>query len=195
MVAEHTERRRMTVEEWRELERTSDIKHEYLDGYVYAMAGGSSTHSAIAANAIATLHAALGDGPCTVFTSDMAVRLFEARYAYPDVVVSCETTDAPSRTRTELEAPRIVFEVLSEGTERRDRGRKWDDYRLCASLQEYVLVGTEYRRVEVYRRTEQGWGLFHIYGPADEVELTSVGVRFPVAALYRRTDVPETPPG
>jgi Uma2 family endonuclease len=75
----------------------------------------------------------------------------------------------------------------------KDRGRKWDDYRQCPSLEEYVPVGTAYQRVEVYRRTAEGWGLFHIYGPADEAELTSLGVRFPAAALYRRTDVPKTP--
>jgi len=72
-------------------------------------------------------------------------------------------------------------------------GQKWDDYRQCVSLQEYVLVGTEYQRVEVYRRTEQGWGLYHIYGPGDVVELTSIGARLPVALLYQRTDVPEAP--
>jgi Uma2 family endonuclease len=74
----------------------------------------------------------------------------------------------------EVFEPRLVFEVLSQSTEHVDRGRKWDDYRKCPSLQEYVLVGTRYQRVEVYRRTADGWGLFHIYGPGDEVELTSI---------------------
>jgi Uma2 family endonuclease len=182
----------MTVDEWRALERTSAVKHEYRDGYAYAMAGGTEAHSRIAFNAIAALDAVLGEGPCMVYTSDMATRLFANRYTYPDVVVVCEGTGIASREKTELEAPRVVFEILSESTEREDRGRKWDDYRQCASLHEYVLVGTEYRRIEVYRRTEQGWGLFRIYGPSDEIELTSIGVRFPVPALYRRTDVPET---
>jgi Uma2 family endonuclease len=69
-----------------------------------------------------------------------------------------------------------------------------DDYRQCESLQEYVLVGTEYQRVEVYRRTDEGWGLFHIYGPQDDVELISISVRIPVTLLYQRTDVPQAPP-
>ena len=184
----------MTVEEWRQLEQISDVKHEYRDGYVYAMAGGSQAHSGVAVNAIATLYAELGDRPCLVFNSDLATRVSASRYSYADIVVACGEGEVAKRAESEIGAPRVVIEVLSESTERNDRGRKWDDYRQCTSLQEYVLVGTEYQRVEVYRRTAQGWGLFQIYGPGDEVELTSIGVRFPAAALYRRTDVPETAP-
>jgi len=184
----------MTVDEWRELERTSEVKHEYIDGYVYAMAGGSLAHSLIAANAVSTLNAAFGDGPCLAYTSDAATRVSESRYTYADVVVSCSACDQASRDATEVVEPRVVLEVLSDSTEYKDRGRKSDDYRRCPSLQEYVLVGTRYQRVEIYRRTPEGWGLFCFYGPGDEAELTSIGVRFPIAALYRRTDVPETPP-
>lgn len=194
MAAEHHDPTRMSVDEWRDLERGSAVKHEYRDGHAYAMAGGSETHARIAVNIIAALDAALGEGPCMVYTSDMATRLFEQRYTYLDVVVACNGPGITSREKTELDAPRVVFEVLSESTERRDRGSKWDDYRQCESLQEYVLVGTEYRRVEVYRRTGHGWGLFQIYGPHDELELTSITVRVPVAVLYRRTDVPEVAP-
>ncbi len=194
MVAERRPER-MTVDEWRALERASpDTKHEYFDGHVYAMAGGSSLHSGISVNIIATLYPVLGDGPCRVYNSDLATRVSASRYTYPDVVISCDVFDAPSRDRTELEAPRVVFEVLSDSTERTDRGRKWDYYRQCPSLQEYVLVGTEYQRVEVYRRTGTGWDSFQIYGPADELELQSINAHFPVAAIYRRTEVPEAPP-
>ena len=140
---------RMTVKEWRALERTSEVKHEYIDGYVYAMAGGSTAHSLIAANAIGTLNAAFGDGPCIAYTSDAATRVSESRYTYADLVVSCSECDQASRDRTEVVEPCVVFEVLSESTEHTDRGRKADDYRACPSLQEYVLVGTEYQRVEV----------------------------------------------
>ncbi len=185
---------RMTVDEWRDLERTGETKHEYRDGYIYAMAGGSQAHSAITVNALAALHAAVGDGPCLVYNSDLATRVSASRYSYADVVVTCAEDGVARRGQSEIDAPRVVLEVLSDSTERNDRGRKWDDYRQCPSLEEYVLVGTEYQRVEVYRRTEQGWGLFEFYGPRDDVALTSIGVRFPTAALYRHTDVPETAP-
>ena len=185
---------RMTVEEWRALERDGEVRHEYIDGYVYAMAGGSKTHSFIAVNAVSLLNASFGDGPCIAYNSDTAARITESHYRYADVVVSCSEVDRPSSEESEVLEPRVIFEVLSDSTEAKDRGRKADDYRACPSLQEYVLVGTRYRRVEVYRRTAEGWGLFRFYGPGDEVELTSIGVRFPVAAIYRRTDVPESAP-
>jgi len=185
---------RMTVEEWRALERTSDVKHEYIDGSVYAMAGGSKAHSRIAMNISNVLDAVFGDGPCIAYNSDAATQVSPTRFIYADVVVSCAECDQATRDETEVLEPRVVIEVLSDSTERKDRGRKSDDYRRCPSLLEYVLVGTQYQRVEVYRRTVDGWGLFCFYGPDDAVELTSIGVRFSVAALYRRTDVPRTPP-
>jgi Uma2 family endonuclease len=185
----------ITVDEWRALERASDdAKHEYIDGYVYAMAGGSLSHMAIASNLDILLNAAFGDGPCRAYMLDAAARVSASRYTYPDVVVTCSEKDQPSLDTTEVSEPRVVIEVLSPSTEHRDRGRKWDYYRQCESLQEYVLVSTEYQRVEIYRRTAQGWGLYSIYGPDDAVELTSPEVRFSMAALYRRSGVPTLPP-
>jgi len=184
----------MTVDEWRAMERASEVRHEYIDGYIYAMAGGSGAHSRIAANILGVLDAAFGDGPCVAYTSDTATRVSESRYTYADVVVSCSERDQPTRAMTEVSEPRVVFEVLSDSTESKDRGRKSDDYRACPSLQEYVLAGTRYQRVEVYRRTAEGWGLFRFYGPQDEVALTSIDAHFTVRALYRRTDVPEVAP-
>ncbi len=184
---------RMTVDEWRRLERSSEVRHEYIDGYVYAMAGGSAAHSRIAMNISGLLDSAFGDGPCIAYNSDLATRVSDSRYTYADVVVSCSALDQATRDMTEVVEPRAVFEVLSDSTEDKDRGRKWDDYRACPSLQEYVLVATQYQRVEVYRRTAEGWGLFRFYGPRDEVDLPAIGVRFSVEAIYHRTDVPETP--
>jgi Uma2 family endonuclease len=184
---------RMSVEQWREMERTSDVKHEYIDGYVYAMAGGSEAHARIAINTLGALDRALGDGLCMAYSSDIAARLSENRFTYPDVVVTCSGDGIASRQRPELDAPRVVFEVLSDSTEHYDRTRKFAYYRQCPSMQEYVIVNTESQLVEVYQRTGEAWGLFRMYGPGDIVELTSVGVRISVADLYRRTDVPESP--
>jgi Uma2 family endonuclease len=194
MVAEK-QRERITVEEWRALERAShDVKHEYIDGYIYAMAGGTRAHMHIASNAASALNGLFGDGPCIAYTLDMATRVSASRFVYPDVVVTCAEGDQPTVDETEVLEPRVVIEVLSESTERFDRSLKFAYYRDCPSVLEYVLVNTEYQAVEVYRRTEGQWGTFHVYRPGDDVELTSVDARFPVAALYRRTDVPETPP-
>jgi Uma2 family endonuclease len=185
---------RMSVDEWRALERGSaEIRHEYIDGYVYAMAGGTLANNRIASNAVRILEDALGDGLCSAFSEEVATRIAENRYTYPDVVVTCEGSGVASRSITEIGAPRIVFEALSESTERYDRSLKAAYYRECPTLEEYVLVSTEYQAVEVYRRASTGWGMFQVYGPGDEIELTSIGVRFSLAALYRRTDVPERP--
>jgi Uma2 family endonuclease len=193
MVAQPSQPHSMTVDEWRELEEQSEIKHEYIDGYIYAMAGGSLAHSYIAVNALILLSRAFGDGPCHVYTSDAASRLSPTRYTYPDVVVTCDECDRPTTKEREVQAPRVVIEVSSESTERYDRGKKFGYYRACQTVQEYVLVNTEYQAVEVFRRTPEGWAIYHAYGSSEEVELTSIGVRIPVAALYRRTDVPKNP--
>lgn len=192
MVA-HREPQRMTIEEWRELERaTPDTKYEYIDGQVYLMSGGSLAHARIGINAVRCLEDALGDGSCYAYNSDASVRLSETRYTYPDASVSCEPCDVPTTEQMQVQAPRVVVEVLSDSTEGKDRIKKANWYHACSTIQEYMLVATRYQAVEVQRRAGDEWTL-HLFGPGDEVELASIGVRFPVAALYRRTTVPETP--
>lgn len=186
----------LTLDQWRALERACEgegIKHEYIDGYLYAMAGGSLAHMQIAKSIVIALSAILGDGPCLAYVLDAATRLSASRYTYPDVVVTCSAQDQPSLEMLEVNEPSVVFEVLSPCTERRDRGEKWDYYRQCESLQEYVLVDTNYQRVEVYRRTPQGWGLYSIYGPDDALELSSVEARISLATIYKRSGVPRRP--
>ena len=192
MVAEQ-QTPRMSVEEWRQLERTSDTKHEYVDGYVYAMAGGSQAHAHVAVNILVAISARLGSGPCIAYTSDIAAQLSATRYTYPDVVISCNGDGIAKRGENEVQ-PRVVFEVLSESTERYDRGLKSSYYRQCQTLHEYVMVSTDYQSIEVYHRAADGWGLFREYGPGDEVELSSIGVQFPLDSAYSRTDIPTAPP-
>jgi Uma2 family endonuclease len=193
MVAQR-EPQHMTIDEWRELERTSyDIKHEYIDGQVYAMSGGSLAHGRIGSNAVRTLEDALATAgkPCDVYNSDVAVRLSPRRYTYPDATVTCDERDQSAPDKTDVQAPCVIVEVLSDSTEAYDRGRKFSLYRACPTVQEYVLVATKYQSVEVYRRTPQGWAIYQSYGPGDEIELTSLGVRFPLVALYKNAGVLE----
>jgi len=192
MVAQPS-RQYTTVEEWRELERTShDSKHEYIDGQIYAMAGRSRAHSLVAINMITLLNDKFGDGPCIAYNSDAAARLSPTRYTYPDATVTCDECDQATPDEREIQVPRVIVEVLSDSTEAYDRGEKSGYYRACPTVQEYVLVATRYQLVEVYHRTPDGWKEFQVYGPGDEIELKSIDVRFPLAALYRRTTVPET---
>lgn len=185
--------RGMSVDEWRELERAShDIKHEYIDGQVYAISGGSLAHGSVGSNAVRTLQDALraAHRPCYAYNSDVAVRISSRRYTYPDASVTCDERDRPTPDNTEVQSPRVIVEVLSDSTEAFDRGRKFGMYRACPTVEEYVLIATKYQAVEVYRRTSKSW-TYDAYGPNDEIELTNLAISVSVAALYRDSGVPE----
>jgi len=189
MVAQR-EPRHMTVDEWRELERANpDNKYEYIDGQVYLMSGASLAHSRIGSNTVRALEDALGNEPCYVYNSDASVSLSEMRYTYPDASVSCDPRDQPTTEQIQVQAPRMVVEVLSDSTEGIDRIRKANLYHACPTIQEYMLIATKYQAVEIQRRAGDEWTL-HLFGPNDEIELASIGVHFPLAILYRGTAVP-----
>jgi Uma2 family endonuclease len=193
MVAQpsHSLPRYVTVAEWRELQRSSDnVKYEYLDGQIYAMAGGTLDHGRIGINVCSILTDKLEErgSPCRVYNSDVAVRLSPRHYTLPDATVTCDERD---RGRVlEIQSPRVIVEVLSDSTEVRDRGEKFRRSRAHPAVQEYVLVSTKYQLVELYRRSPEGWVL-SVYAPGDTVELVSLDISFPLAALYKYTDVPE----
>ena len=194
MVAQPSPPRHMSVDQWRELERTShDIKHEYIDGQVYAMSGGSLAHSRIALNVCSVLESALvaAGKPCFVYNSDAAARLSSRRYTYPDASVTCDERDRPTPDKTEIQSPCVVVEVLSASSEAYDRGEKFGYYQSCPQVQAYVLIATEYQIIEVYHRISPRW-TYDAYGPGDQIELTSLDIRLPLAALYRNAGVPET---
>src|SRR5947208_8600621 len=173
----------MSVEEYLELDRNSlDTRYEYIDGYVYMLAGGSADHSTIRINVLTVLHRLLHSSSCRVYNSDLRVRLSKKRFVYPDVTVSC---DPRHRGKIDIvEYPRLIVEVLSPSTEGYDRGRKFSYYRACPVLQEYVLIDVHRQAVEVFRReTENLWTL-HPFGPGDTIELTSIGVSFLIDAVY-----------
>lgn len=185
---------RMSVDEWRKLEQSShDIRHEYIDGRVYAMSRGSLAHARISLTLCATLERALaGAGkPCYVYNSDAAARLSSHRYTYPDVTVTCDERDKPTPDKTEIHFPRLVIEVLSTTTEAYDRGEKFGYYRACPHVQEFVLVATRYQLVEVYRRMDPHWS-YDAYGPDEEIELASFDIRLPIATIYKNAGVPTT---
>lgn len=179
---------RIGVEEWRNLLRQSDVKYEYSDGWVYAMAGGTADHSTVALNLTHDLFDALGVGPCRVYNSDMAVRLAPSEYRFPDASVTCDARDSGSVT--EITFPRLLVEVLSDSTEREDRTTKARLYRGCPTVEEYAFITTRFRAVEVYRRAGDLWTA-EIYLPGDTIVLSSIDVRIPVNDLYRRSAVPE----
>lgn len=183
----------MTVEQWRELERTShDSKHEYIDGQVYAMSGRSLAHGRIGLNVCIALENALrAKGmPCFVYNSDVATRLSSKLYTYPDASVTCDERDKPTPDKTEIQVPCVIVEVLSDSTEAYDRGKKFGFYRACPSVQEYVIIATKYQTVEVFHRIPDTW-IYDAYGPRDVVEIRSLGLHIPVHAIYRDAGISE----
>jgi Uma2 family endonuclease len=181
MVSAH-EHQRLTPQDYFEWEAQQQLRYEYFDGEVFAMAGGSLAHADIALN-IASLLRAQVKGRCKVRNSDAKVGITEdGPFVYPDVSVSCDQRDRTAQTFSRY--PCLIVEVVSPGTEAYDRGGKFTLYRRLDSLKEYVLVGSEAKTVEVFRRNSDGSWAFIPYGPEETIELASLGVRLPMAAIY-----------
>lgn len=170
----------VSVEEYLEGEKHSQVKHEYVRGHVYAMVGASKAHNRISLNIGYTLDRHLRGGPCNVFVSDVKVRIGEIFY-YPDVSVTCSPLDTDPFYSTE---PSLIVEVLSPTTEAVDRLDKRLAYQSLPSLREYVLVSQDKREVQVYRRQEKGWDL-EVFLEADTVRLESIDFELPLAEVYR----------
>jgi Uma2 family endonuclease len=169
----------LSQEEYLEGEKYATIKHEYVAGHAYAMVGVSQAHALITINLAAALHSHLRGKPCRVFSSDMKVRVGDAFY-YPDIVVSCDSTD---RQDYYLERPALVIEVLSSSTEQRDRGDKRLAYQSLPSLQEYVLVAQDKPHVEILRRRGSEWDL-ETYAAGETVAFTTIGLDLPIAQIF-----------
>ena len=168
----------LTPEDYLQLEAESAVKHEYLDGDIYAMAGANDAHVTIAGNLFALLRSHVRGSGCRVYIADMKARL-EARnrFFYPDVMVTCDPRD--QATADYKRFPKLVIEVLSDSTEAFDRGDKFADYQTLESLEEYVLINTRHQRVECFRRNDAGLWVLQYYTP----ETTSGTTRFHLQSL------------
>ena len=174
----------MSVEEYLQIDRSSiETRYEYIDGYVSMLAGGTLDHNTIGANIISILRHSLRGTPCRVFTSDARVRLSSTRFVYPNASISCDEQDRGQSDN--VQSPRLVVEVLSPSTEGYDQGRKFGFYRECPTIQEYLLIDAQRPMLEVYRREKHDLWIFRAYRLDADVELTNLGVRFPVSDVYK----------
>ncbi|MBW4575049.1 MAG: Uma2 family endonuclease [Aphanothece sp. CMT-3BRIN-NPC111] len=171
-------------EAYLQMEEKNQNKHEYIDGYIYAMAGASDPHVTIALNMALLLRNHLRGSGCRVYISDMKARLESLnRFYYPDVMVTCDQQDR--ETPTYKRFPNLIVEVLSESTEAFDRGDKFADYQTLESLQEYVLINTKRQRFECFRRNDAGLWVLQSYTPEQQsFRLTSADFEGDIAALY-----------
>lgn len=174
---------RRSPQEYFDWEAQQLERHEYFDGEVYAMAGGTLAHGRIGLNIGAVLKSHVRDAGCTTFNSDCKLGITEnGPFTYPDVSVSCDDRDRTAQQF--IQSPCLIIEVLSPSTEAYDRGGKFKLYRRLSSLQEYVLVGSESQSVEVFRRNPSGSWEFMAYGEGDEITLSSIDLRVAIEAFY-----------
>ncbi|TAO05681.1 MAG: Uma2 family endonuclease [Phormidium sp. SL48-SHIP] len=180
----------ITPEDYLAAEEISPIRHEYRDGEVFAMTGGTLNHSAIILNLATTLKLHLRGSGCRPFSEGTKTRVESSNaYYYPDVVVSCDDRDRPSKEQY-IEYPRLIIEVLSPSTARFDRTEKFADYRTIPSLEEYVLVSSDRQQVEVFQKGDRGnWA---IVPTTDPIQLASVNGAIALADIYEDTDIPAT---
>ena len=182
-----------TVEEYLAGERSSNCKHEYYAGEVFAMAGGTEQHNLITINISSNLHSQLRKRSCTTYPSDMRVKLPSTElYTYPDVTVVCGKAQFEDDHRDTLLNPTVIVEVLSSSTEMYDRGKKFEVYREIASLQEYVLSHLKTPHVEVFtRQNDESWIFREYRGMESSVTLTSVGCTLALSDIYAQAfDLP-----
>lgn len=174
------------------MEATATERHILWDGEVFAveaMAGGTIDHGTVCANVVTALGVALLPTRCRVMTSDVKIWVPRKKgFVYPDASVVCGRPERYPGTTDTVTNPLLLVEVLSEGTERFDRGEKFDGYRSIASLRHYVMVSTSGRLVEHYERGEGGAWILRAYGPGEEARLSAPDVTLAVDALYRMVD-------
>jgi Uma2 family endonuclease len=184
----------ISPEDYLAREMTSEGKHEYVNGMVYAMADGiprqtgeTERHNLIAGNILGILHARLRGRPCRPFGSDMLLKVErgdDVRFYYPDVSIICRLAGPTARVQTE---PSVIFEVLSESTARVDTGQKRLAYLAIPSLEAYVLVDSERRAVTEWRRKDGRWVPMTLTDSQANLEFASAGCSLTVAEIYEGT--------
>ncbi len=177
--------RQYTLREYVQLERYSNVKHEYADGQIYAMGGGTPEHGTYAANIIGLLMHQLRGRTCRVHTSDVRIRVPATGLdTYPDVSIVCGHAERDADDELALTNPVVLVEVLSPSTEEYDRGEKLEHYKQIAALREVVFVAHDARRIEIVRRESTEWSS-HEAGPGASVQLESIGCSLDVDEVYR----------
>ncbi len=175
----------LAPEEYLAAEREAATRSEYFNGEVYAMAGASREHVAIVANLTYLFVGQFKGRPCSTFTNDMRLKVSETGlYAYPDVMALCGEPHFEDSAADTLTNPSVIIEVLSESTERYDRGDKFAHYRRLASLRDYVLVSQRRPRLEHYTRRGEDWVLREIDGLDAVLRLPDIGCELPLADIY-----------
>lgn len=189
-----TQQVRFTIEEYLRLEADALEKHEYCDGKILAMAGGSPEHSLVIANVIREIGNQLKGKSCRVYDSNLRIRIpRKTLYIYPDISVICGAIEFDPRdvNRGSILNPQVIVEVLSPSTEAYDRGEKFERYRSLDSMQEYVLVSQITPRIEIFLRHPDGAWLFNAFaGLQAAAAMRSLEISLPLVEVYAGVEFP-----
>lgn len=176
------EQRKISPEEYLVGEREADIRHEYFAGEVFALDGASREHNQISTNIVRLIGNQLLDKPCSVFASDMKVKVKKKeKYSYPDIVVVCEKEEYEDERNDVLLNPIIIIEILSDSTEAYDRGDKFSHYQGIASFTEYILVSQYSCKMERFTRQPDNSWRYLIYQSKEDILLIET-IRLRIAA-------------
>jgi Uma2 family endonuclease len=190
------QKRRITADEFLAWDERQAIKHEFVRGEVFAMAGGEDRHYSLALNLAIALRQHLGGSGCRVYGGDVKLRVEAADcFFYPDLMVTCSAADAADRLVKR--EPVLVVEVLSPSTAAFDRGEKFAAYRQLPSLAEFLLVDVDARSCELYRKGSDGLWVLHPTQGEEPLQLASVELTVSAQALWAEleSDAPEPEPG
>ncbi len=181
------EKTEITPEEYLALERESEIKSEYFGGEIFAMAGASREHNKISTNIVRVLGNQLLEKPCSIFASDMKVKMKEIKkYTYPDIVIVCGIEEYDDEYNDILINPIAIIEILSDSTEAYDRGDKFSHYQFISSFSEYILVSQYFRKVEKFLRQKDDTWIYSKYEkPENIISIESIKCDLPVNDIYR----------
>ncbi len=182
----------MTEAEYLDRERAAEYKSEFFRGEMFAMTGASRNHNLIATNLIRELSSQLKKTPCRVYPSDMRLKVEKTGlYTYPDVMVVCgEHRFADREAKDTLVNPEVIVEVLSDSTEKYDRGDKFAHYRRIDSLKEYLLISQKKPKIECYFKSGSGlWTLMETDDTCSEIRLGSIECTLSLEELYDKTDI------
>jgi Uma2 family endonuclease len=184
---------KMTADAYLLWESQQEMRHEYFDGEIFAMSGGTLAHNQLALNLYSALRPPLQQKGCRAFVADAKVSVTRLNaYFYPDLVVSCHPTDLAAQNA--LTEPALIVEVLSPSTRDYDRGDKFKYYQTLSSLREYVLIDTDRIAVEYFRRGEGRMWLYTRYEAGEILTLQSLGCDVAVDAIYEGVQLNVEPP-
>lgn len=174
-----------TYAEYLARERETRLKHEFLRGQIFAMAGGTPEHARLISEVTFMLRGSIDPARCRVFTSELKIRVQATGLAtYPDVAVVCGDVLRDEEDGNAVINPKVLVEVLSPGTEIYDRGEKWAHYRRIPTLEAYVLVGQVPERLEVYEKQADGDFVHRIADRGESLPIVCLGSAIDVDALY-----------